>query len=35
MAINLNQYLEEFRQLNPKDPGTWPLVPKMSRCSRS
>jgi type IV pilus assembly protein PilO len=29
MAINLNQYLEEFRQLNPKDPGTWPLVPKI------
>jgi len=29
MAINFNQYLEEFRQLNPKDPGTWPLVPKI------
>jgi type IV pilus assembly protein PilO len=29
MAVNLNQYLEEFRQLNPKDPGTWPLVPKI------
>jgi type IV pilus assembly protein PilO len=29
MAVNLNQYLEEFRQLNPKDPGTWPLVPKV------
>lgn len=29
MAININQYLEQFRQLNPKDPGTWPLVPKM------
>ena len=30
MAVNLNQYLEEFRQLNPKDPGTWPLVPKIA-----
>jgi len=29
MAVNLNQYLEQFRQLNPKDPGTWPLVPKV------
>jgi len=29
MAVNLNQYLEEFRQLNPKDPGTWPIVPKV------
>ena len=29
MAVNLNQYLEEFRQLNPRDPGTWPLVPKV------
>jgi len=30
MAVNFNQYLEEFRQLNPKDPGTWPLVPKVA-----
>ena len=29
MAINFNQYLEEFRQLNPKDPGSWPLVPRI------
>ena len=29
MAIDFNHYLEEFRQLNPKDPGTWPLVPKV------
>lgn len=29
MAVNLNQYLEEFKQLNPKDPGTWPIVPKV------
>ena len=30
MAINFNQYLEEFRQLNPKDPGSWPLVPRIA-----
>ena len=30
MAVNINQYLEQFRQLNPKDPGTWPLVPKIA-----
>jgi type IV pilus assembly protein PilO len=30
MAINFNQYLEEFKQLNPKDPGTWPIVPKVA-----
>ncbi|MBI2754069.1 MAG: type 4a pilus biogenesis protein PilO [Betaproteobacteria bacterium] len=30
MAVNINQYLEQFRQLNPKDPGTWPLAPKMA-----
>jgi len=29
MAIDFNQYLEEFRQLNPKDPATRPLVPKV------
>ena len=30
MAVNFNQYLEEFRQLNPKDPGSWPLVPRIA-----
>jgi type IV pilus assembly protein PilO len=30
MAINLSQYIEEFKNLNPKDPGTWPLVPKVA-----
>jgi type IV pilus assembly protein PilO len=29
MAINVNQYLEDFKHLNPKDPGTWPLLPKL------
>ena len=30
MAINLNRYLEDFRNLNPRDPGTWPLVPQIA-----
>jgi len=30
MAVNLNQYLEQFRTLNPKDPGSWPLVPRIA-----
>lgn len=29
MAINLNQYLEDFKHLDPKDPGTWPMLPKL------
>jgi len=29
MALNLNEYLEEFKHLNPKDPGTWPMLPKI------
>ena len=29
MAINVNEYLEDFKHLNPKDPGTWPLLPKL------
>jgi len=28
--ININQYLEEFKHLDPKDPGTWPLLPKLA-----
>ncbi len=30
MAIDLNRYLEDFRNLNPRDPGTWPLVPQIA-----
>jgi len=30
MAINLNSFLEDFRNLNPRDPGTWPLVPQIA-----
>ena len=30
MAINVNKYLEDFKHLNPKDPGTWPLLPKLA-----
>jgi type IV pilus assembly protein PilO len=29
MKIDLNKYLEDFKHLDPKDPGTWPLVPKL------
>ena len=29
MAINLNRIVEDFKYLNPKDPGTWPLLPKL------
>lgn len=32
MAINLNldKYLEDFRHLDAKDPGTWPPLPKIA-----
>ena len=30
MAINLNKYIEDFKHLDPKDPGTWPLLPKLA-----
>ncbi|MSP98648.1 MAG: pilus assembly protein PilO [Betaproteobacteria bacterium] len=29
MAINLNKFVEDFKYLNPKDPGTWPPIPKL------
>lgn len=29
MALDLNKYLEDFRRLNPRDPGTWPLLPQI------
>ena len=29
MAINLTQFVEDFKYLDPKDPGTWPAVPKL------
>ncbi len=29
MELDFNRYAEEFRTLNFKDPGTWPLVPKI------
>ena len=25
----MNQLLEQFKYLNPKDPGTWPVLPKL------
>jgi type IV pilus assembly protein PilO len=30
MAIELRKYLDEFRNLNPRDPGTWPLLPQIA-----
>jgi type IV pilus assembly protein PilO len=30
MAINVNAFLDDFRRLNPKDPGTWPALPKLA-----
>jgi type IV pilus assembly protein PilO len=30
MALNVNQFVEEFKHLNPKDPGTWPALPKVA-----
>ncbi|OFZ98827.1 MAG: pilus assembly protein PilO [Betaproteobacteria bacterium RIFCSPLOWO2_02_67_12] len=30
MELDFNKYAEEFRTLNFKDPGTWPLVPKLA-----
>jgi type IV pilus assembly protein PilO len=28
MALNVNRFAEDFKHLNPKDPGTWPALPK-------
>ena len=25
----MNKLLEQFKYLNPKDPGTWPALPKL------
>ncbi|TAK41564.1 MAG: pilus assembly protein PilO [Betaproteobacteria bacterium] len=30
MELDFAKYAEEFRTLNLKDPGTWPLVPKIA-----
>jgi type IV pilus assembly protein PilO len=29
MAVNLNKFAEDFKYLDPKDPGTWPAIPKL------
>ena len=29
MAININKFAEDFKYLDPKDPGTWPAIPKL------
>ena len=28
MAISLTTYADQFRNLNPRDVGTWPAVPR-------
>ena len=28
MALNVTQFADDFKHLNPKDPGTWPALPK-------
>ena len=30
MAININKFAEDFKYLDPKDPGTWPAIPKLA-----
>lgn len=30
MAIDINAIVEDFKYLNPKDPGTWPILPKLA-----
>ena len=30
MAINFNKLVDDFRRLNPRDPGTWPAIPKLT-----
>ena len=30
MAIDLNKFAEDFKYLDPKDPGTWPAIPKLA-----
>lgn len=30
MAINFSQIVEDFKHLNPRDPGTWPTIPKIA-----
>jgi type IV pilus assembly protein PilO len=29
MAFNAKAIVEDFKHLNPKDPGTWPAIPKL------
>src|SRR5476649_2501377 len=30
MAININKFAEDFKYLDPKDPWTWPAIPKLA-----
>jgi type IV pilus assembly protein PilO len=29
MALDLNKFADDFKYLDPKDPGTWPALPKL------
>ena len=30
MAIDINKIVEDFKRLNWRDPGTWPVLPKLA-----
>jgi type IV pilus assembly protein PilO len=30
MAIQFSKIVDDFRRLNPRDPGTWPAIPKLT-----
>jgi type IV pilus assembly protein PilO len=30
MAVDFKKYVDEFRNLNARDPGTWPAIPKFA-----
>jgi len=30
MAVDFKKYVDEFRNLNARDPGTWPAIPKIA-----
>jgi type IV pilus assembly protein PilO len=30
MAIKFSKIVEDFKRLNPRDPGTWPAIPKLT-----
>ena len=30
LNLNINAFVEDFKHLNPQDPGTWPALPKLA-----